>query len=303
MLGTTIESMTSQTDQTIEEPLDEGAVPLESEVGAARPMRVLCPYCGSIQRGGEQCVRCKGLFEPLSRQATQNVMGPWQVRDEAQPFLPGVSHERIREMVSRGKIHRGTVLRGPTSRQFWSLACNTQGVAVLLGECHNCHAPVPTEGFMCKGCGAVLTCPTDRQHLGLGVVRVLPGEVNTAVPAIGRPVAARPDVPPTTGVGSAVASPVATSLGMLEAIPAEMALQPASRRRAARDNRSFVPAMVVIGLVLVLVLWGLTARRTPLDGAIEGLLGVKGKPAGGAVVGEEPTGSAAPSVNGDAAQP
>lgn len=296
MLDTIHESMNSPTDQTTEPRLDDTSTPVEAEAAASRPSRVLCPYCGSVQRGGDQCVRCKGLFEPLSRQATQNVMGPWQVRDEAQPFLPGVSHERIREMAARGKIHRGTVLRGPTTRQFWSLACNTQGVAVLLGECHNCHAPVPTDGFMCKGCGAVLTCATDRQHLGLGAVRVLPGEVNTDVPSIGRPLAARPDGPPMLHAAPAVASSLVA--GMIRADLAETSAMPSSRRRTARDNKSFVPAMVLVGVVVLLVLWALTAQRTPVDGAIEGVLGVKGKAPAGAAAEKERAVTDAP---GDAA--
>ena len=60
-------------------------------------------------------------------------MGPWQVYSEALATAPGLSFERVREMVLRGRITRETVLRGPSTRQFWAFACNAQGIAVLLG--------------------------------------------------------------------------------------------------------------------------------------------------------------------------
>ncbi len=137
---------------------------------------MLCPYCGSIQQGGAACQQCRGLFEPLSRQATQNAMGPWQVRNDKNPFGPGCSYEKLREMAARGRITPDTVIRGPSTRQFWALAKNAPGVAVLLGECHNCHARVGASEYLCRGCGAVLTWDSDRQHLGLAPIKRLPGE-------------------------------------------------------------------------------------------------------------------------------
>lgn len=192
--------------------LSEAASPqgVTDDAAEAAP-RVLCPYCGAVQRGGDQCVRCRGLFEPLSRQATQNVMGPWQVRDEQNPFLPGVSYEKLREMAQRGKLQRGSIVRGPTTRQFWSLACNTAGVAVLLGECHHCHAPVASDAYMCRACGVVLTAATDRQHLGLAPVKLLPGDASAhEVASVGMTRAhERPASPPKPAAVSSAAPSIA----------------------------------------------------------------------------------------------
>lgn len=149
-----------------------------------RHSATLCPYCGHAQpAGGEQCDSCGGLFEPLSRQATQNAMGAWFVRDEAQPYLPGRSLQTIQRLVARGKITADTVLRGPTTRQFWAYARDTPGVAHLLGQCHICHGPADTDEYMCRSCGAVFVAPSDRQHLGLAPVRLLPGEATPEVVA------------------------------------------------------------------------------------------------------------------------
>lgn len=143
---------------------------------------VVCPYCGHAQSaagvGAAQCAACKGLFDPLSRQATQNAMGPWWVLNPQRPTSPGISYEKLAEMVRRGKVTKSSIVRGPTTRQFWALARDTAGVAVLLGECHNCHRDVMPDEFICAHCNTVLAPRSDRQHLGLAPVQLLPGEAS-----------------------------------------------------------------------------------------------------------------------------
>jgi len=143
-----------------------------------RPEESLCPYCGAKQAGGERCDSCGGLFEPLSRQATQNEMGPWYIRDEDAPFAPGRSYQALKRLVAKRRLKPDTVIRGPSTRQFWARARHVQGVAHLLGECHNCHAPARATDYMCRACGAVFTAPSDRQHLGLAPMRLIPGQAS-----------------------------------------------------------------------------------------------------------------------------
>ncbi len=150
--------------------------------GSSLRLPALCPYCGhghELAPGKPrplQCEACKGRFEPLSRQATQNAMGPWQVRDETQPFRPPCSYETIVKLAQRGKIGPTTIVRGPTTRQFWSYARDTPGVAAVLGFCHSCHTPIGAEDANCPSCDAVLRPVTDRQQLGLSPKAALPGE-------------------------------------------------------------------------------------------------------------------------------
>ncbi|MFG0285365.1 MAG: hypothetical protein ACF8R7_13185 [Phycisphaerales bacterium JB039] len=148
----------------------------QSAPNATAPARYLCPYCGAIADQPRRCPACAGHLDPLSRQATQNSMGPWQVRDQAHPFRPGCSYATIRRMVERGQINRRTVLRGPTTRQFWTFADRAPSIANLLGVCHSCHAEVDPDAFLCGSCGASFTPETDRQYLGLAPRRPLPGE-------------------------------------------------------------------------------------------------------------------------------
>lgn len=130
-----------------------------------------CPYCGAGNPSNAyECESCAGIFEPLSRQATQNAMGPWFVRDSDSPFSPGCSYETLRKLVRRGRVVATTVVRGPSTNQFWMHAKDTPGVAILLGMCHTCHAEAKPEDFSCNGCGSVLSPATSRDTLGLAPV-------------------------------------------------------------------------------------------------------------------------------------
>ena len=140
-----------------------------------KPRVTICPYCGSRSRADGRCEACRGQFDPLSRQATQNAMGPWFIRDEASPHRPGCSYQTIVHLVTRGKISPDTVIRGPTTLQFWTLARWCPGVAHLLGACHSCQSPTDGVASECSRCGASFRVATERQYLGLGDVRYVPG--------------------------------------------------------------------------------------------------------------------------------
>lgn len=140
------------------------------------PKAALCPYCGQVSRNIQSCQACGGHLDALSRQATQNGMGPWQIRDQSRAFLPGCSYEVLIRMVRASRITPDTILRGPTTGQFWMLARRVPGVAHLLGTCHSCQAPAKSDEYACRACGAVFQGERDRQHLGLGPIRPLPGE-------------------------------------------------------------------------------------------------------------------------------
>ncbi len=139
----------------------DSATPETVEASANKPLIVLCPYCGNTQTRADRCEACGGYFEPLSRQATQIAMGPWFVRDRQQPFRPGCSYETIKKMIAAGRITPTTIIRGPSTHQFWSLARNIRGISHLLGYCHNCHAHVKATDMACATCGATLG---DLQH-------------------------------------------------------------------------------------------------------------------------------------------
>ncbi|MEL7482788.1 MAG: hypothetical protein AAFN41_00400 [Planctomycetota bacterium] len=149
----------------------------------AGDVMVLCTYCGSLSVSTSKCSNCGGYFDLLSRQRTQNGMGPWFIRDQVNPFHPGCSYETLRRLIARGRVRPDTVMRGPTTRQFWSFARNTPGVAHLLGACHACHTPVDATAHSCPSCAASFVVADDRQQLGLAPMQLLPGDADPAAVA------------------------------------------------------------------------------------------------------------------------
>ena len=135
---------------------------------------VICPYCGKAQVAAASCAACAGEFSPLSRQATQNEMGPWFVRDENQPFRPGIAYERLLAMIDEGRVTRYTILRGPTTGQLWTVARRVPCVAHHLGDCHACNAKIDPHLTACPDCGVRFGAWLERNHLGLPEIRSMP---------------------------------------------------------------------------------------------------------------------------------
>lgn len=145
---------------------------------------LICPFCGELTADTGRCQRCSARFDPLSRQASQNAMGPWFVRDGAMPYRPGCNYSTIQRLAGSGGLELNSVLRGPSTHQFWMLARHTPGVAHLLGVCHNCGTDVDPASFSCTGCHEVFSVDRDRQHIGLGPVRPLPGTASVELLAL-----------------------------------------------------------------------------------------------------------------------
>ena len=107
-------------------------------------------------------------------------MGPWSVRLSKSPFGPGCSYARLCVLIERGRITPDTILRGPSTHQFWTPARKVPGVAHRLGVCHSCGGPAEASAFSCGRCGARFAASEDRQHLGLAPSRMLPGSATPA---------------------------------------------------------------------------------------------------------------------------
>ncbi|MBU6414498.1 MAG: hypothetical protein KGS45_13630 [Planctomycetes bacterium] len=138
-----------------------------------------CPYCGvelgSTGDSSNRCFSCRGLLDPLSRQASQNDMGPWFIRDDKRPFRPGCSFEVLRALVLKGRLSKETIIRGPSTRQFWMTAAQTPGIGHLFGSCHSCGTECSPSDITCDECHAGFIIESNRQHLGLGPIHLLPG--------------------------------------------------------------------------------------------------------------------------------
>ena len=162
------------------------AVESGSQPGLAVPKlrSLICPFCGELTADSGRCEKCSARFDPLSRQASQNEMGPWSVRDGRQPHRPGCSYNTIKKLIEQGGIQANSVMRGPSTRQFWMLAKHTPGVAHLLGVCHHCGAIASGDAVACGVCHESFAVDRDRQHLGLGLTRPLPGRMHPEILAL-----------------------------------------------------------------------------------------------------------------------
>lgn len=252
------------------------AQPLDPRSG---PRGILCPYCGQVSLNPKRCDACSGYFDPLSRQASQNSMGPWYIRSIKAPFRPGCSLETIRDLVKKGKIVKETVIRGPTTRQFWNFAGRTPGVANLLGVCHNCGSDVSPEAFSCASCGAAFTPETDRQHLGLAPVHLLPGQASPEI------IAASSGAP---------AKPVRRAV-VAKAVVAEVVVVPKERRPWVRWALIGAAVVFVGGSIAVAVF------MDDIRQIVDDLLGRTPAPAAPAAAPSGPV--ATPAVPADAPKP
>ncbi|HED54134.1 MAG TPA: hypothetical protein ENJ00_08025 [Phycisphaerales bacterium] len=213
---------------------------------------VLCPYCGSLSHDLKVCSTCGGHFDMLSRQRSQNAMGPWFIRDQNKPFQPGCSYATLVRLVAAGRIKPETVLRGPSTRQFWTFARNTPGLANLLGACHACHAVVAKTATSCPSCKANFVIESDRQNLGLSPVHLLPGEADpeTIARAIGGAPAAKPDPAPVNPTPHPKPTPASRSDA-----PKVQASTPTEKERAtpAEPSGGLSPLVWAVGLFVVMM--------------------------------------------------
>ena len=144
----------------------------------AKKKVIICPYCGESQPANDLCRACGGYFDDLSRQATHNDMGPWFIRNIRSPYQPGCSYETLIKLIERGQIDKYTIIRGPTSKQYWTIARRIPGLSHLLGYCHNCDAKVIPDDHGCASCGEPFGAYLERNLLGLPDIKPLPWEAN-----------------------------------------------------------------------------------------------------------------------------
>jgi hypothetical protein len=132
------------------------------------PSMVLCPYCGNAQAApANRCTACAGFFDPLSRKVSQQHMGAWYIRDANNPFRPGCAYETLVKMVQANKLAPDTIMRGPSTRQFWTVAWRVPGVSHLLGYCFSCEKKVMRNAESCPHCSVKFPTPNARDHMGL----------------------------------------------------------------------------------------------------------------------------------------
>lgn len=128
---------------------------------------ILCPFCGTAQFSRQACTFCHKRFGEKSRKEAQIEMGPWYVRNKTNPYAAGWSYAMMKKMAANGVLNAKSVVRGPSTRQFWLMAKFTPGISHLIGSCYACPVPVRETDTCCTGCGAPFSEYPNRNALGL----------------------------------------------------------------------------------------------------------------------------------------
>ncbi|HSI35460.1 MAG TPA: hypothetical protein VK986_17900 [Tepidisphaeraceae bacterium] len=133
----------------------------------------VCPFCGT-QRETDvgPCQHCSLEDTPTTRAATRSKLGPWYVLQSRNPSAPGMSFATLMMLVQKGRVTARSVLRGPTTGQFWRHAAKVKGVAREFGLCWNCGGDVSRNSRACPACKRMQEPPLNPDVL------LEPGEIS-----------------------------------------------------------------------------------------------------------------------------
>src|SRR4051812_36397580 len=124
--------------------------------------RHVCPFCGA-QRETDigSCPNCSLEDSPTTRAATRSKLGPWYVLQSRNPSAPGMNFATLMVLVQKGRVTARSVVRGPTTGQFWRHAARVKGVSREFGLCWNCGGDVLKNARACGACKRNQEPPTD----------------------------------------------------------------------------------------------------------------------------------------------
>lgn len=122
----------------------------------------VCPFCGA-QRETDigSCPNCSLEDSPTTRSATRSKLGPWYVLQSRNPSAPGMNFATLMVLVQKGRVTARSVLRGPTTGQFWRHAARVKGVSREFGLCWNCGGDVAKNARACGACKRNQEPPAD----------------------------------------------------------------------------------------------------------------------------------------------
>ena len=126
----------------------------------------VCPFCGTVSdRVDEACRRCTMENTALTRQATRARIGPWYVMQARNPAAPGMKCSTLLALIRKGQITPKSVIRGPTTHQFWRFAARVKGISREFGVCFSCGTRLDSKSSECPRCGKSQELPANPDTL------------------------------------------------------------------------------------------------------------------------------------------
>jgi hypothetical protein len=184
---------------------------------------VVCPFCANTRSDSVgPCPRCTMEDTPATRRSTSERIGPWFVLQKRNPTAPGLRFSVLIMLARRGHVTQRSIVRGPTTQQFWRLASEVKGLSRVFGICWSCQGSVGQEAGKCVACGKPQDPPSDADTFIENLdASVAPIPVMREVPSIDPPTeklpepspkidlppkAIRTDKPPTRSASEAIMS-------------------------------------------------------------------------------------------------
>lgn len=128
--------------------------------------KAVCPFCGTTaENAGVPCARCTMENSPLTRQATKARLGPWYVLQTRNPSAPGMKYSVLLSLVKKGQVTPRSIIRGPTTNQFWRFAARVKGLSRAFGICWGCGTDIEPTVDTCPHCQRSQLPPADPDQL------------------------------------------------------------------------------------------------------------------------------------------
>jgi hypothetical protein len=136
--------------------------PQSGPIAAGLTGKHVCPFCGTIgDKPDRPCARCLLEDTPQARQSTRWRLGPWYVLQSRNPSAPGMKYTTLLALVRKGQITAKTIIRGPTTQQFWKFAGQVKGVSREFGVCWACGTVLHPTASSCSRCNKSQELPAN----------------------------------------------------------------------------------------------------------------------------------------------
>jgi hypothetical protein len=149
---------------------------------------VVCPFCAHVRADTTgSCPKCTMEDTPTTRRSTGERIGPWFVLQRKNPTAPGLRLSVLLTLARRGHVTAKSIVRGPTTGQFWRYAGQVKGLSRVFGLCWHCGASVSPDAATCPRCRSAQEIPDDpdqflENHAALPVMREIPKETTEPEP-------------------------------------------------------------------------------------------------------------------------
>lgn len=156
------------------------AEPKTTSADTASSGGTVCPFCAHIRTDPVgSCPKCTMEDTPSTRRSTGERIGPWFVLQRKNPTAPGLRLSVLLTLARRGHVTPKSIVRGPTTGQFWKFASQVKGLSSVFGICWHCGASVSPEATTCPKCRSAQDMPEDpdqflENHAAIPVMREIP---------------------------------------------------------------------------------------------------------------------------------